>query len=46
VSLQDKKYLIINASDSPRQDIVQFVPQCNDFIHAARVRGGHVLIHW
>lgn len=42
---RDKKYLIISAADNPRQDIVQFVPQCNDFIHAARIRGGHVLVH-
>ena len=46
VGVQDKKYLLISASDSPKQDLVQFFPQCNDFIHEARRRGGHVLIHW
>ena len=43
---QDKKYLIITAADSPKQDLMQYFPSCNDFIHAARLRGGHVLIHW
>jgi len=43
---QDKKYLIICAADSPKQDLIQYLPQCHDFIHAARLRGGHVLIHW
>lgn len=43
---KDKRYLLIGASDSPRQDLVQFVPQANDFIHGARIRGGHVLVHW
>ena len=43
---QEKKYLIICAADSPKQDLTQYLPQCNDFIHAARIRGGHVLIHW
>ena len=46
ISFQDKKYLIITAADSPKQDLMQFVPACNDFIHAARLRGGHVLVHW
>ena len=45
-TLQDKKYLIINAADSPKQDLMQYVSQSNDFIHAARLRGGHVLVHW
>lgn len=43
---KDKKYLIISAADSPKQDLMQFIPHCNDFIHAARLRGGHVLVHW
>jgi len=42
---KDKKYLIICAADSPKQDLMQFVHSCNDFIHAARLRGGHVLVH-
>ena len=43
---KDKKYLLIQAKDSPKQDLTQFFSQSNDFIHAARLRGGHVLIHW
>jgi len=43
---KDKKYLIITAADSPKQDLTQYFPSCNDFIHAARLRGGHVLVHW
>ena len=43
---QEKKYLIISAADSPKQDLSQYISQTNDFIHAARFRGGHVLIHW
>eukprot|EP00094_Tigriopus_californicus_P003853 TCALIF_03708-PA protein Name:"Similar to DUSP22 Dual specificity protein phosphatase 22 (Homo sapiens)" AED:0.22 eAED:0.23 QI:0/0/0/0.75/1/1/4/0/219 len=42
---KDKKYLIIGAADSPKQDLAQYFPLCNDFIHPARIRGGHVLIH-
>lgn len=44
-TFKDKKYLIIGAADSPKQDLAQYFPQCNDFIHPARIRGGHVLIH-
>lgn len=42
---QDKKYLCIQASDSPDQNISQYFPQCNEFIHRARTNGGNVLIH-
>ncbi|XP_023216722.1 dual specificity protein phosphatase 22-like [Centruroides sculpturatus] len=42
---QDKKYLCIQASDSPDQNISQYFPQCNEFIHRARTNGGSVLIH-
>nr|CAD7427178.1 unnamed protein product [Timema monikensis] len=42
----DKHYLCIMASDTPDQNLTQYFPLCNDFIHAARLRGGHVLIHW
>ncbi|XP_065348927.1 dual specificity protein phosphatase 15 isoform X1 [Cloeon dipterum] len=41
----DKHYLCVLASDSPGQNLSQFFPLCNDFIHAARLRGGSVLIH-
>ncbi|XP_063235871.1 dual specificity protein phosphatase 22-B [Bacillus rossius redtenbacheri] len=41
----DKHYLCVMASDSPDQNLTQYFPLCNDFIHAARLRGGHVLIH-
>lgn len=33
------------ASDTPEQNISQYFPMCNDFIHAARLRDGNVLIH-
>ncbi|XP_048487472.1 dual specificity protein phosphatase 22 isoform X1 [Plutella xylostella] len=41
----DKHYLCIMASDSPEQNLTQYFSLCNDFIHAARLRDGHVLIH-
>ncbi|XP_013794919.1 dual specificity protein phosphatase 22-like [Limulus polyphemus] len=43
--LKDKKYLIIQASDSPHQNLSQFFPRSNDFIHNARISGGNVLVH-
>lgn len=33
------------ASDSPDQNLTQYFTLCNDFIHAARLRDGNVLIH-
>ncbi|XP_065172555.1 protein phosphatase Slingshot isoform X2 [Atheta coriaria] len=42
---QDKHYLCVMASDSPDQNLTQYFPVCNDFIHAARLRDGNVLIH-
>ncbi|XP_073998013.1 dual specificity protein phosphatase 22 isoform X2 [Rhodnius prolixus] len=41
----DKHYLCVMASDTPDQNLTQYFPICNDFIHAARLRGGNVLIH-
>ncbi|KAL4712009.1 hypothetical protein ACJJTC_003676 [Scirpophaga incertulas] len=41
----DKHYLCIMASDSPEQNLTQYFSLCNDFIHAARLRDGNVLIH-
>ncbi|KAG5306496.1 DUS22 phosphatase, partial [Acromyrmex insinuator] len=41
----DKHYLCILAADSPDQNLSQYFSLCNDFIHAARLRGGNVLIH-
>ncbi|KDR17551.1 hypothetical protein L798_08461, partial [Zootermopsis nevadensis] len=41
----DKHYLCVMASDTPDQNLTQYFPLCNDFIHAARLRGGNVLIH-
>uniref|UniRef100_A0A8D9A6S9 Dual specificity protein phosphatase 15 n=1 Tax=Cacopsylla melanoneura TaxID=428564 RepID=A0A8D9A6S9_9HEMI len=41
----DIHYLCVLASDTPEQNLAQYFPLCNDFIHAARLRGGHVLIH-
>ncbi|XP_076304130.1 dual specificity protein phosphatase 22-like [Tachypleus tridentatus] len=43
--LKDKIYLIIQATDSPYQNLSQFFPQSNDFIHSARISGGNVLVH-
>ncbi|ROT82755.1 hypothetical protein C7M84_024087, partial [Penaeus vannamei] len=42
---RDKEYLCILASDSPGQNLTQYFPACNDFIHTARLKGGSVLIH-
>lgn len=33
------------ASDTPDQNLSQYFTICNDFIHAARLRDGNVLIH-
>ncbi|CAG9818918.1 unnamed protein product [Phaedon cochleariae] len=33
------------ASDTPDQNLTQYFSVCNDFIHAARLRDGNVLIH-
>lgn len=41
----DKHYLCVMASDSPEQNLTQYFSLCNDFIHAARLRDGNVLIH-
>lgn len=41
----DIEYKCVLASDTPQQDLAQFFPECNDFIHAARVKGGNVLVH-
>lgn len=39
-------YLMIMAADTPDQNLTQFFPICNDFIHAARLQEGkNVLIH-
>lgn len=45
VGFQDKHYLCIMASDTPDQNLSQYFSVCNDFIHAARLRDGNVLIH-
>ncbi|GJQ79011.1 hypothetical protein Trydic_g172 [Trypoxylus dichotomus] len=41
----DKHYLCVLASDTPDQNLSQYFSLCNDFIHAARLRDGNVLIH-
>ncbi|KAL1517569.1 hypothetical protein ABEB36_001314 [Hypothenemus hampei] len=41
----DKYYLCVMASDTPDQNLTQYFSLCNDFIHAARLRDGNVLIH-
>jgi len=40
-----REYLLIPAKDHISQDLLQFVAQCNDFIHNARLNRGKVLIH-
>ncbi|XP_055706125.1 dual specificity protein phosphatase 15 isoform X2 [Phlebotomus papatasi] len=41
----DKHYLCVMAADTPDQNLAQYFSVCNDFIHAARLREGNVLIH-
>ncbi|XP_019878278.2 protein phosphatase Slingshot-like [Aethina tumida] len=41
----DKHYLCVMAADTPDQNLTQYFSLCNDFIHAARLRDGNVLIH-
>ncbi|OQR74568.1 dual specificity protein phosphatase 22-B-like [Tropilaelaps mercedesae] len=41
----DLHYLCLQAADSPSQNLSQFFPQSNDFIHTARINGGNVLVH-
>ncbi|XP_075159771.1 uncharacterized protein LOC142232929 [Haematobia irritans] len=43
--LPDKHYLCVMAADTPDQNLSQYFTVCNDFIHAARLREGNVLIH-
>ena len=43
---QDVQYLCIHAEDAKEQNLSQYFSQSNDFIHAARMSGGNVLIHW
>uniref|UniRef100_A0A336LIR5 Dual specificity protein phosphatase 15 n=1 Tax=Culicoides sonorensis TaxID=179676 RepID=A0A336LIR5_CULSO len=38
-------YLMIMASDTPDQNLTQYFPLCNDFIHSARLQEKNVLIH-
>ncbi|XP_062559785.1 uncharacterized protein LOC134224448 [Armigeres subalbatus] len=41
----DKHYLCVMAADTPDQNLSQYFSVCNDFIHSARLKEGHVLIH-
>ncbi|XP_058829990.1 uncharacterized protein DDB_G0271670 [Topomyia yanbarensis] len=41
----DKHYLCVMAADTPDQNLSQYFSVCNDFIHAARLKDGNVLIH-
>ncbi|XP_055902620.1 protein phosphatase Slingshot isoform X1 [Eupeodes corollae] len=43
--LPNKHYLCVMAADTPDQNLSQYFSICNDFIHAARLRDGNVLIH-
>lgn len=38
-------YLMIMAADTPDQNLTQYFPICNDFIHSARLQEKNVLIH-
>lgn len=41
----DKEYLCIVASDNSEQELMQYFPECIDFIHKARLNDGGVLVH-
>ncbi|XP_076470174.1 dual specificity protein phosphatase 22-B-like [Babylonia areolata] len=43
--LDDKEYLTIIASDSASENLIQYFPQCIEFIHNARLSGGGVVVH-
>ncbi|CAC5396709.1 unnamed protein product [Mytilus coruscus] len=42
---EDKEYLCIVASDNSQQELMQFFPECIEFIHNARLNNGSVLVH-
>ncbi|XP_063440142.1 dual specificity protein phosphatase 22-B-like [Mytilus trossulus] len=42
---EDKEYLCIVASDNSQQELIQFFPECIEFIHNARLNNGGVLVH-
>jgi len=42
---KDRQYLLLVASDTPGQNMTQFIPQVNDFVHSARLARSNVLIH-
>lgn len=42
---EDKEYLCIVASDNSQQELIQFFPECIEFIHNARLNNGSVLVH-
>ncbi|KAL4235099.1 Dual specificity protein phosphatase 22 [Mactra antiquata] len=42
---EDKKYLCINASDTPQQSLTEYFEECIEFIHKARLEKGNVLVH-
>jgi len=44
-NMPDVEYLCIHAADLKDQNLSQYFPRCNDFIHAARLSGGNVLVH-
>jgi atypical dual specificity phosphatase len=46
VFFKEKHYLCVMAADTPDQNLSQYFAICNDFIHAARLKEGNVLIHW
>jgi len=43
--LEGYTYFQVDPRDVPEQNIEQHFRSCNQFIHAARLKGGHVLVH-
>ena len=43
---QDFKYKILNAADDQRQNLADMFEMCFEFIDAAIVAGGSILVHW
>lgn len=42
---KDRQYLLLVAADTPGQNMTQFIPEVNDFVHSARLARSNVLIH-
>ncbi|KAJ1918258.1 tyrosine protein phosphatase yvh1 [Mycoemilia scoparia] len=42
---KDFVYKVISIEDSPEENIMQYFPECNEFIHKCLQGGGKILIH-